>query len=205
MTWNRLYSTRATIIADARHSANVSDGPSTRSDTITGGCYFDFSCRGKSTSLDQADAQQATDWGIFSVDHTENAEFRDFNKLYFADACVPDNYLGASGTRSGTSPNGFTFPYAYQGGQLIEGFLSYLREGPIEGVGAAGDASHIVLYGWSGGGRAIINLIDRLADGEDGGWIAENIAAFLEESDCRLRRGYAEKGRDAVFLRWKQL
>jgi len=104
-----------------------------------------------------------------------------YNRVYFVDPCIPDYYGGDAAYEAeavGLSGLTYAFPYQFRGRNFLEGVFAQLAVAPPVGLPSLEDASLIVLYAWSGGGRHVIQNLDRLAwdaDGDhaaDGGYLA---------------------------------
>lgn len=160
----------------------------TMASQVAAGCAFEGSCgdpMGSQSTPAVADA--ISSGGLFRPDPPPGQDWLTrYNRVYFVDPCIADYYGGDAAYTDGqwTAPGGktYAYPYQFRGRNFLEGVFAQLSslggDDRPQGLADLADAELVILYAWSGGGRHIIQNIDRLswdADGDhqpDGGFMA---------------------------------
>lgn len=140
---------------------------------VAAGCGFDGTCADPLGSQRPGGvARSRSSAGLFAdAPPPAGAWVAEANQVYFVDPCITDFYGGdRAHTASFVDPTTgaeLAFPFQFRGAAFIDGVLAQLASG-VSGMPALADADRIVLYAWSGGGRFVIQSLDRLAHDSDG-------------------------------------
>ena len=147
---------------------------------IAGGCGFDGTCDDPLGSQRPGGVDQSLSAeGLFAEEPPpDGAWLTAYNRVYFTDPCIVDYYGGdRAHEASVTDAAGvsYRFPFQFRGANFIDGVFAQLSRGEsgVSGVPALSDAELIVLYAWSGGGRHVIQNLDRLAHDADGDGVSD--------------------------------